>query len=181
MKLKVAIIHKEQQIKTRNYRVWITKHIVNVEDGLFNVRKFGLAFLAPQPDFDALLLDSKYVLYRDDGVAPLQDDWKPVEIKPQKLLAATDERWLRVLSQTMYNDSLSSYLRSMLKSWFNKLTVKHNPKSVGIQPEDERCYHALDSGMLGLRPVTIKEAEQKGLTACPYCLGDNKKHEQENK
>lgn len=179
MKLKVAILHKDQQIKTRNYRVWITKHTVQVKGNTFSLKRLSMTFLAPQPEQDVLLLDNKYVLYLNNCITPLDRNWEAALIPPGLLHATVDNNLMAVMSQELY--SLKGCLLLMLKSWCRKLTFRAKPPPlVGTHFEDARYYHALDSGMLGLQPTTVSEARKLGLTACPYCLSNElprRKHE----
>lgn len=42
-------------------------------------------------------------------------------------------------------------------------------KQVGVHAEDDRYYHKLDCGMLGLTQYTVEQAEIHKLLPCPYC------------
>lgn len=137
MKLNVAIIHKEQQVKTRNYRIWVTKHNVETEDGAFTIEKFKSSYVSPRPEDDVLLLDNKWVVYVDNQVAPLDREWQPAKITPTDLRGFMDRQFLNSFMLYTHPDSLWSYLSNMFKSWCSKLTLKKKPTHVvGVQKED---------------------------------------------
>lgn len=166
MKLKIAILHKEQQVKTRNYRVWITKHTVRVENDFFTLRKYAQSYFAPQPEQDVLLLDNKYVVYTDSSVVPLDRDWKSPTIDPKTARVALDDAFIKTLTQDLY--SLKDCLGHMLKSWCSKLTIrKEKDKCDTAKSAEDSSYKSNEEAVEETDPSTSVHPADKSTSKPP--------------